>query len=338
LGTAVTFFQPTLTPAYMQRWSLTVQREIAGRVFVEAGYTGNRGTHVPFVSNFDALPDQYLSTSPTRDPATINSLTQLVSNPFLGIPQFAGSGLTAATVARQQLLTPFPQFTGVSSMVSNGFSWYHGAHLRMEKRLAHSYTLSAAYTWSKSMEAVNLLNPADPAPTHSISPLDRPHHIVVNGNWEMPWARKKLWGGWSLDTIYQWQSGAPIGFGDIIFNGSLANIVLPASQRTPAQWFNVNAGFNRNSAEQLANNVRTFPLLLTGLRAGHWNTWDISLVKRFPIRERLNFQLRAEAVDAFNHPLFSAPNATPTSTLFGQVTSTVTASQRQITLAGKLVW
>ncbi len=65
-----------------------------------------------------------------------------------------------------------------------------------------------------------------------------------------------------------------------------------------SRWFNTDAGFEKDSAKQLGSNLRTFPLRLTGLRADGYNNRDMSLLKNFPIRERVAFQLRAEATDA----------------------------------------
>jgi hypothetical protein len=41
--------------------------------------------------------------------------------------------------------------------------------------------------------------------------------------------------------------------------------------------------------------------------------WDLSLFKRFPIRERINLELRFEGYDILNHPNFNDPNTTVTS-------------------------
>lgn len=338
LGRSVSFFVPARRTGYMQRWSLSVQHELPHRMVAELGYIGSRGTKLGMARDFDALPAQYLSRLPVRDQATINLLTAQVNNPFFGLPEFAGTGLQARTVARQQLLLPFPHFTGTNGTVSDGFSWYHGGMVRFEKRFSHGYTISGTYTWSKFMEAIQTLNASDLHPHHVISTLDRPHHLAAYGTWDLPWGKKRLWGGWSLNAIYQWQSGSPIGFGNVIFNGKLADLVLPRAQRRPEQWFNTEAGFNKNSAQQLAWNLRTFPLRLTGLRTHEWNIWDISVIKSFWFRERLKLELRGEAVDAFNRPHFASPNTSPTSTLFGQVSNTIWSEQRKIAVVGKLSW
>lgn len=338
LGRSVNFIQTGIVPERMQRWSATIQQQLSGRLLVEIGYTGNRGSDLSVSRNFNAVPGRYLSTSGSRDQAVINFLTQQVDNPFKGIAAFNGTNLAAAKVQRQQLLSPIPQFLGVNSTTSDGSSTYHQGHARLEKRMTHGFNLGGTYTWSKFMEATDLLNPSDALPSRVISSMDRPHRITFSGMWDLPWAQNKLWGGWSFSGMYQWQSGAPMAFGNVIFNGDLRDLVLPRSERTVERWFNTDAGFNRVSAQQLANNIRTFPLRLTGLRAGPVNSANLSLVKDFQIRESVRFQLRADAINAFNHAIFNPPNTVPQNSLFGQVSSTFGPIQRSFELIGRFTW
>ncbi len=339
LGRAPGFFAPNRRTGYMQRWSFNAQQELPHRVLVEVGYVGNRGIGLGVDQQFDATPARYLSRSLVRDQATIDYLSQAVPNPFFGMPEFAGSGLTGRTVALSQLLRPYPQFTGISAALSEGFSWYHSLQIRVEKRMTKGFTIQGSYTWSKFMEAIERLNNTDLALHHVVSPQDRPHHVIISGIWELPFARKNRWiGDWSLQAIYNGQSGPPIGFGNIVFYGDIRDIVQPRSERTVERWFNTGAGFEKDPAKALASNIRTFPLRFTGLRADGYNNWDISVFKNFRIRERLAFQLRGEAQDAFNHAMFAAPNTASANTLFGQVTSIVGTEQRRIAVAGKLSW
>jgi hypothetical protein len=114
-------------------------------------------------------------------------------------------------------------------------------------------------------------------------------------------------------------------------------MVIPYADRGVERWFNTE-GFERNSARQLANNLRTFPLRLTGLRADGFNSWDISLAKSIRFSERVSLQLRAESQDAFNHAMFGAPNTAPANTAFGTVNTTIWSEQRKTTVAAKLIW
>ena len=129
---------------------------------------------------------------------------------------------------------------------------------------------------------------------------------------------------------------APLSFGNIIFSGDVHNIVLSRDQRPVERWFNPDAGFEKNSARQLASNIRTFPVPVDRLAWRRLQQLGPFAAQEF--LERVKFQLRAEAQDAMNHAMFAAPNTTPTSTLFGQVTNTVAGGQRAITLGGRLTW
>jgi len=350
LGQSVSFISPGLKSGYMQRWTLNLQQELPHRVLVDVGYLGNRAVGLPFSFAYDAVPPQYLSRSPLRDDWAINYYSQAVTNPFYGIADFVGTSLQSRTVARSQLLRPFPQFTGVNADTNNGFSWYHSLQLRAEKRFSQGYTFQASYTWSKFMEAVDKLNDSDAYPHRVISSLDRTHSLAVTGVYELPFGRGKRWlasgrwldqavGGWSVQVMFQGASGRPLAWGNVLFIGDVRNIPLPGSQRTVERWFNTEAGFERDSRRQLSFNLRTFPLRLSGVRGDGINNWNISVFKNFRLGERFALQFRAEAVDAFNHPMFADPNTTPTSGAFGQVTTLGSGNtQRRITLGGKLTW
>ena len=86
------------------------------------------------------------------------------------------------------------------------------------------------------------------------------------------------------------------------------------------RWFNTDAGFERNNQRVLAANYRTLPSRFSGIRADGPNNWDISVLKNTRLTERAQLQFRAEAINAMNHPQFTPPNTTPTSTAFGTVT------------------
>jgi hypothetical protein len=328
IGQAVTAFPDSRKNAYAQRWSAGFQRELPGQFLLEASYVGNRSTRLNIIRNLNFTPAQYLSTSPVRDQATINFLGQNFPNPFRGTNPIFGANMN-----RGNLLKPFPQFGNVNIHEPNGYAWYHSLQMRAEKRFARGYTMQASYTWSKNMEAINYLNDQDPTPHEVVSSLDRTHRITASGIWELPYGRGRkfgnashalingIFGGWQLNTSWQHQSGGPLGFGNVIFNGDLDNVVLPSDQRSVDQWFNVNAGFQRNNALQLASNLRRFPLRFNGIRGPVQDRLDMGMIKNFRINERFVLQFRAETFNALNFANKANPNTTVTSGAFGTITS-----------------
>jgi hypothetical protein len=344
LGQAVSFFPGKRKHPYAQRWSFGIQQELPLKVMVEGAYVGNRSTRVNITRNLNYTPAQYLSTSPVRDQATIDYLGATFPNPFYGLNPIYGT-----TISRSGLLRDYPHFGNVNLTGDPaGYSWYHSLQTRLERRMAQGFTLQMAYTWSKAMEAAAFLNDSDPMPSEVVADLDRTHRLTGSGIWELPYGRNRKWGaqtpavvnfilgGWQLGGVYQHQSGQPLGFGNVIFNGDLHNIVLPKNQRSVDGWFNVNAGFERASNKQLGSNIRTMPLRFNGVRGPNQDRWDFSMIKNFQITERLKTQFRAETFNAMNHPNLSNPSTSVTSSGFGTITGQNPPRSWQLAL--KLDW
>ena len=298
---------------------------------LEIAYVGNRGSDLRSNRQINPIPRQYMSTSGVRDQPAIDFLSAQVPNPFY--PLLPRTSLSGSTVSRSQLLRPFPQFTGITQDTNQGYSDYHSLQTRFEKRLYAGYTVNVSWTWSKFLEATSFLNETDTDPERVISDQDRTHRVVISGLWELPFGRGrkfaggthgvlgKLLEGWQTQAIYQFQSGAPLGFGNAIFNGEIGSLKLSSSERTIYRWFNTEAGFERNTSRQLASNLRVLSTRFSSIRGDVLNNWDISVVKNTAIAEGVRLQFRTEFINAFNHAQFSNPNTTPTSSSFGRVTS-----------------
>ncbi len=329
LGQAIGFYNYNEKYAYAQRWSLGIQRLLPGMIVAEVSYVANRGTRLSVTRQYNAVPERYLSRSPLRDQATIDYLSATFPSPFRGLAPVYG-----ANISRASLLRPYPHFGDISAEEPVGYSWYHSMQVRTEKRFSQGWTLQLAYTFSKFMEATSFLNPTDPLPYEVISALDRPHRLTASGIWEIPVGRGRRFGaqlpavlnhvlgGWQIGAVVLRQSGAPLGWGNIIFLGDIKRIPLPKSQRTADRWFNTEAGFVRDSRQQLSYNWRAFPPRFAGIRGDDQRSWDFSITKDFPLRERLKLRFRADAYNALNQTNFATPNVSPTSTAFGTITGT----------------
>ena len=352
LGQSVSFYNQNLLSPYNQRFELSVQREIQGGWVAEISYVGNRGTHIETTRNLNATPQKYLSQSLTRDNATNDYLNALVPNPFSGLmPANAISDLRGTNIRRFRLLRPFPQFDAVNTTTSEGYSWYHSLQASVNRRFSNGYTLGASYTFSKFMEAVEFLNGDDPRPTEIISGSDRPHRFTLSGIYEFPFGKGRDYfadvnkavsyviSGWQMATVYQYQSGVPIAFGNIFFNGNFRDIALSGDDQSLSRWFNTDAGFVTASNAQPVSNVRTFPLRFPFVRTDSINNLDFSLQKKTEILENKNVEFRADLLNALNHVLFPGPNTNVTQTTFGQITASQQANySRRVQLTLKLTF
>ncbi|MGH9671974.1 MAG: hypothetical protein ACRD44_02245, partial [Bryobacteraceae bacterium] len=108
--------------------------------------------------------------------------------------------------------------------------------------------------------------------------------------------------------------------------------------RRAERWFNIDAGFNRNSAQQLASNIIGLSPRFTGVRADGINNFDLSLFKNFAIKERVTVQLRIENYNALNHVQFGPPNTAPVNSAFGAITAEKGHGQRQLTFGLKTIF
>lgn len=348
-----------------QRWQVGFQRELPGQWLIEAAYVGDRGYDLNVETDaLNAVPIKFLSNSAVRDQATIDFLTANVINPFRGLAP--GTSLDGDTIQRQQLLRPFPQFGNIRTRRNNGSSTYHSGQLRIEKRFSRGYTLLAGYTWSKLLERVSFLNPTDTQFEKRISASDAPHRFVISGIWQIPFDKKHGLGsrvgrfgqavlsGWQVGGIWQMQSGRPLDLGNVFFAGNPNQVGTNISGSTIDRVFDTSGFYFTDAAVQtngvvdaakqrndprirLANNIRSVPSRLPGFRSQALRLCDLSLIRNFRFNETTSLQLRAEFLNAFNHPQFSDPNLDPASSSFGKITSQANLP-RNIQLAIKLIF
>lgn len=327
LGNNILFTHRDRLNPYSVRWNLNVQRQLAQNLVGEVGYVGNHAVHLEVNRALAFVPLEYLSRLPVRDQAVIDRLTANVPNPFAGL--LPGTSLNGSTVQRQQLLTQFPHFSGLTARnTPEGSSYFHMLQARVEKRFSHGVQFLGNYLWSKVIERTTRLNAADPFLEKRIALNDRSQRFVLSGSWDLPFGRgaalasnagpvlNRILGGWNVNAIYTWQTGPPLTWGNLIYLGG----DLALDRRGVNGAFDT-ARFNRNAREQLASNVRTFPSAFGKLRADGFNNLDASVIKRVPIAERVSLQLRFEFFNAMNHPAFGAPNLNAVNAAFGLITT-----------------
>lgn len=344
--------------AQLRRFALSVQRELPGRVVVEAAYVGSRGRNLTTLNDINAIPRRYLSASEATDAATITFLETTFPNPFRGLPEAQGSGFfTAVTLQRQQLLRPFPQFLSVFAESYDGRSSYDSAQLRVEHRFSAGYTVLVSYTFSKFLEETTRLNPTDEEYEERIAGNDTPHRLSISGIYELPFGRGRkfgkevsrltdaLIGGFQLTGNFQYQTGLPLTIPNLGFRGDIGNLrttITSANIGDPAAGvrgttFDTSLFFDRPAARSNFI-IRTLPTRASGFRGDAAAIFDFSVIKNINFTEVTRLQLRAEFLNALNKPFFAVPNiADPRQGTFGSISETL-GLPRELQLGIKLIF
>ncbi len=204
LGQGVGFVPLERRNTQSRRYELSLQRELPGRVVVELAFvrTVNYDQLVEDVER-NPIPRRYLSTLNQRDDAVENFLEAMVPNPFKGL--LPGTGFNGDKIVRSQLLSLYPHFGSISIERYDGRSIYNSGQLRVERRFANGFTLTGAYTYSKLIEEMSLLNQTDTSYERRISNNDYPHRVVISGIYELPVGKGRRFlsnGGRLLDHLF----------------------------------------------------------------------------------------------------------------------------------------
>ena len=329
------------------RWSLSVQRELPGKWVFEGAYVATRSSDLSTDFEANPVPRQYLSTSNVRDTAVINFLTTTVPNPFAGL--LPGEGLNG-TASRQQLLRPYPQFTGIQVRRYDGSTAFDSGQMRLERRFSGGYTVLGAYTFARFKEKVTRLNDTDADYEERPNNTQLPHRLALNGIWELPFGKARRWGSnanpvvnalignWSISAIWNWQSGRPdLTMGNVYYNGDITKLKVKYTGDPSVPVFDTSGFYFHDAAVQtngvddpakqrgdtriqLASNVRTIPSKWNGLTTPRYTNWDMSFVKGLEFGH-VRAQFHIELYNAFNNVFFNNANLSPTSADFGKVTS-----------------
>jgi hypothetical protein len=282
---------------YSMQYLLSVQRQLGTNWLVELGYLGAQGRHLYGFQNVNqALPGPLDSINSRR---------------------------------------PFPNY-GVLSYVNDGFnSSYNAGSVKVTRRFDQGLSLNTSYTFAKSIDnasgtrtqGYDTLFPQDSsclACERGLSSFDVRHRWVLGTVYEFPIGKDKpldvgnaiadaFIGGWQWSTNTTIQSGVPMTL-SIGFNNAGTNNPLPdrpsysgigdgyAPDRSPSRWLDP-ASFvvaPQGTFGDVGRNSLISPAL---------QSIDMALAKYFymPYDENHRLQLRVEAFNVFNHPVWGAP-------------------------------
>jgi hypothetical protein len=350
VGQNISFVEPSdRTPIY-HTWNFNIQREFfAGSVF-QAGYIGGHGTHLTsevsignnITENINQVHPQYLSLG--------NGLNEVVPNPYFGI--ITSGPISGRTVARQQLLRPYPQFGNITrNLPAFGSSTYHALQLKFETRAWKGLTSIIAYTFAKNLgDIAPYQNHYNRRIERGPMAFDVPQRLTATVSWDLPVGRGRaagtgmsraldaVIGGWNIAMFNTFQSGFPLSFGvnaNTLFlagtGGQRPNVIGdPSAGISGSINSRLSRYFNTAAFAQPPNfTFGNAPSRASWLRNPGMNNWNLTLTKTFAITEQFKVNLRASSFNLMNHPVFGGPNTTFGVAQFGQITSQANLSRQQ---------
>ena len=308
--------QPDLRTPMLISWSLRIQHQITANTALTLGYMGSHGYHqlvgvdanepFPVICPASTCPAVYPATFPAGIAGTL--------------PVSAGTYyVPTATKPNASIANTWTYF-------SEGDSHYHAAQIDLNHRFSQSFYLRGAYTLSKSIDDGSSINATtsgnEPALVsnpfqsrrrpRSLSNFDVRNVGVISGSWAIPYgSRNLLTKGWTLNSLVTLQGGFPFT-PQLSYNpsnnGDTRNPVRPfvnpffsgnVIEGTPNQWFNPAAFLSPPDASGFYGNLGRDTLIGPGTA-----TWDLSAMKTFALKERMNLQFRAEFFNVLNHSNF----------------------------------
>ncbi len=269
-----------------------------------------------------------------------------------GYSKYAAAGVS------QFYLRNFPQFTNVYLSTNLGRTSYDSMQLSL-RRQQGALKFAVNYTWSKTIDNASVDGIGNTASldaynlklSRSLSDIDRPHTLNWTVTYTLPIGRTRLLGGSMPDWADRFLGGWELGSLGIVTSGqplSISSGVLTGPNNAVNSLADYSGTDRRiGKTERIGNGVRFFTPAQFALFSvpaasstgssgrntfrgpGYFDT-DLSLVKRFRIRESMNITFRAEAYNLLNTVNFSPPGVNiQTPATFGIISSTPVGASNQ---------
>jgi len=324
---------------YVQQWHFDLQQEVLPNTIATVSYVGSKGTHLARLTDLNQLTPLPLSQNPYKVGEPINAgghddcgtMTTASGVPITGQ---AAINLSVACGGSADPLRHYLGFSDIASLEDAASSNYHALQMSL-RRTVGSLQLSGAYTYSHSIDDASdrfdasFVNSINPAANRASSNFDERHIFSGSYIWDLPFFKNpgmtnKVLGGWELSGLVSLQSGTPFSpilsgsGGSFTDNAGVGNGLATSGSRPDI------IGDPRSGVVQPPPQEGVGPLLFNpaafalprGLTFGDAGrnilsnprriNFDMSLFKRFVIREGMAFEFRAEAYNIFNHTQFGA--------------------------------
>ena len=360
-------FDPNFRPALTQQWNFTIQHQLSNATTAQIGYVGQRGTHLLNLMQYTQVPLLDSSGKIITKPGIVGTPGKtpayLTGNPTL---------LGEITNANGNASNGSQRYDALQAVLRHRMS--SGLDAQLAYTYSKCLSDSGGYygTWGSTQTShgqvgwTTLYNPRmDWGPcffdqTHVLSsyatyqlPVGRGKKLGNNlssvadailGHWELG-GTLSLHSGNAMSDFNGWGSPDPSNTNGAAnqFGGSRSNCSGPVKYLNKYVPTTVVGGspvpgyiqwFDPSTFSPATPN--SFGTCSQGdIRGPRYADVDLSLNKGFAISENKRFEFRAEAYNAFNHPILAAPNLTVTSTGargFGAITDSQGSRQFQLAL------
>lgn len=342
IGTGPTIPNPDFEIPYTDQWMLGADIQLPWKIGLDVAYVGNQVSKLGVSRNVNSVPKAENDKAIPSLGGNAGYLNVTFPNPFAGL--VPGQGLNASTVARSQLLRPYPQFTNFSmNRINQGSAYYNALEAVATRRYSNGVMFAVNYTWAKLEDQVNFFTDYDTDPYRDLQGDQRRHRLTITTLLDLPFGPGKaigggthglvaaLIGGWQFNTIGEIQSGRPLGL-----NGSAVqldpNVALSGDEQSFQRWFdNSSTALNNPRPDGTfawsvlgQNDYRVVKQRFHDVNEPTEPQWSFSVFKSNRLTQTVNMQVRLEAFNVFNVRVYGGPNTNPTSANFGVVD---TASQ-----------
>ena len=299
---------------YVQQWNLSIQKQLSNSWLLKASYLGNETAH--------------LWTDQELNPAIYYSGTCNAGQ--YGLTKAGPCSTTANTQARRlftQLNPGQGPFYGTTELLDDGgTASYNALMLSAEHRLSNHFSMLMNYTWAHCIadpQTTELSGPIYTNPSNrrfdrgNCTAVDVRHNFNLSAVLQSPHYSKQFvqWvaGGWQLAPIVGAHTGADFtvstgvdtALSGVSTGAQRPNLLLSdpyCANRNANCWLNGNAfaAAANGSLGNLGNNNLASP--------GYFSV-DVSLSRRFAVKEKQYFEIRAESFNIQNRVNFLSPAA-----------------------------
>jgi hypothetical protein len=331
------------------QYSFGFQRRLFFGVLLDASYVGSQTTRDTIAINTGYWSPEF-NAEAFAVPATGDTT---VPNPFFGILPTNRTRGAGQTLARRELFRSYPLFANVTN---NTLPWakyrYDALQLRADKRFTSEKSILGgltaifSYAFSKNLQEATYLNTwnfLNEKPVKELVSYDKPQNISFSGIWDLPFGKRRYFaanapkavdtiiGGWRVNWVYRFTSGNPIaGINAVNVCGTLL-----VENQTRNHWWNNdrncwrgNPGYQPRVVEERYAWLRQMDNLTVNLAAS----------KSFKVAERWTFQLRGEAFNLLNSPIYRPAPTTYTDVRFGMLSSEQQNFPRNVQISAKLLF